>query len=146
MTKIPIVTKEMWDRIGENARNPELQRKDYPTVTDITMTTSEKDMENRKKVAEALGHSGANFAWSYLLSDIEQLIACENELIELRKMKKDALRWKMVQRYIGADRACCSNVYTLRGIIPPENVMRGSVAEHFTKSIDKLIEEEENGF
>lgn len=111
-------------------------------MTDITLTASEKDFENRKKVAEALGHSGGNYAWSYLLSDIDELIACEKELIELRKI---AERWRMVMWHIGADFDGRKNVFCLRGVIPPENVMRGGVAEHFVKVIDELIEKEKNG-
>lgn len=64
----------------------------------------------------------------------------------LESQARDAERWRMVMWQIGADFDGRKNVFCLRGVIPPEDVMRGGVAEHFVKVIDKMIEKEKNGF
>lgn len=52
---------------------------------------------------------------------------------------QDAARWREVRRHIGAENQLGGAHYVIRGLDAPVNVMRGSVAEHFTKSIDAAI-------
>lgn len=63
----------------------------------------------------------------------------------LESQARDAERWRMVMWHIGADFDGRKNVFCLRGVIPPESVMRGGVAGHFINVIDELIKKEKNG-
>lgn len=49
---------------------------------------------------------------------------------------EDSARWHEVLNHVGADNLLGGAQYVLRGIQAPVNVMQGSVAQHFTKSID----------
>jgi len=51
-------------------------------------------------------------------------------------VREDAARWHEVLNHVGADNLLGGAQYVLRGIQAPVNVMQGSVAQHFTKSID----------
>lgn len=51
---------------------------------------------------------------------------------------EDSARWHEVLNHVGADNLLGGAQYVLRGIQAPVNVMQGSVAQHFTKSIDAV--------
>jgi len=57
-------------------------------------------------------------------------------LTELEAAREDAARWKHVLRVIGAQTQLGRANFVVVGLDAPMNVMRGSVAEHFTKAID----------
>ena len=49
---------------------------------------------------------------------------------------RDAERWREVLMHVGADNLLDGAQFVIRGIKAPINVMRGGVAEHFTKAIE----------
>lgn len=57
-------------------------------------------------------------------------------LAELEAAREDAARWKHVLQVIGAQTQLGRANFVVVGLDAPMNVMRGSVAQHFTKSID----------
>lgn len=54
-------------------------------------------------------------------------------------LEQDAARWREALRHIGADNMLGGAQFVVRGLPAPVNVMRGSVAEHFTKAIDAAL-------
>lgn len=52
---------------------------------------------------------------------------------------QDAARWREAIKKIGAENQPGAARYVIRDLEAPVNVMRGSVAEHFTKSIDDVL-------
>ena len=62
-------------------------RRQHARIAELKAEKVHKDRERRAAVAEALGigNGNANFAWSYLHSQIKDLVECEEELIALRK-------------------------------------------------------------
>lgn len=52
---------------------------------------------------------------------------------------QDAARWREAIKKIGAENQTGAARYVIRGLEAPVNVMCGSVAEHFTKSIDDVL-------
>lgn len=67
-------------------------------------------------------------------------IECAASLIrELVGRAQDAARWREAIKTVGAESHISGSRYVIRGLEAPANVMRGSVAEHFTKSIDTAL-------
>lgn len=58
---------------------------------------------------------------------------------ELVGRAQDAARWREAIKTVGAERQIDGARYVIRGLEAPINVMRGCVAEHFTKSIDAAL-------
>ena len=52
---------------------------------------------------------------------------------------QDAARWREAIKHVGAEDRFSAARYVIRGLEAPRNVMRGSVAGHFTKSIDAAL-------
>lgn len=63
------------------------------------------------------------------------------ELGERVKQVRDAERWRMVEQVVCGLTVLGNPIYAITGknVEMPENLMRGSVAEHLTKSIDAKI-------
>ena len=72
-------------------------------------------------------------AFQYLEHQVRQLLATPHGL------EQDAARWREALRHIGADNMLGGAQFVIRGLPAPVNVMRGSVAEHFTKAIDAAL-------
>lgn len=52
----------------------------------VQQGVQDNDSECREKVAKALGFDSlSSYAWSYLLKQIESLVGCEEELLELKR-------------------------------------------------------------
>ena len=75
--------------------------------------------------------------WSSIYDFGDALIDVE---CVMKTLKKDAERWREAVMYIGAENQLGAARYVIRGIDAPINVMRGSVSEHFTKSIDAALQ------
>lgn len=84
----------------------------------------------------ALEHKGSE-ADVYLTEAAQVFRDCAEVIAAL---EKDAARWKKVVHHVGADNFLNGAQFVIRGIPAPINVMRGSVAEHFTKAIDTAME------
>lgn len=52
---------------------------------------------------------------------------------------QDAARWREAIKHVGAEGRFSATRYVIQRLEAPRNVMRGSVAGHFTKSIDAAL-------
>ncbi len=65
--------------------------------------------------------------------------ACTHEAPQAQADARDAERWREAIKHVGAEHRFSADRYVIRGLEAPSNVTRGSVAGHFTKSIDAAI-------
>lgn len=71
--------------------------------------------------------------------EVQLAARCLHQIQEPEGVQSDAERWQAVLRRVGAERVLGHNQYVLHDVKAPVNVMQGSTAMHFTKSIDAAI-------
>lgn len=80
--RFELTPEEVFDQATPTRKNGAVKAKYRDPAEGVQ--PSDKDL--RDKVARALGcGTGTNYAWSYLLKQIESLVECEEDLIALKK-------------------------------------------------------------
>ena len=97
----------------------------------------------RSCIAIAYKYCSDPESYRYLKQDLEAMLAAPAHPAEGVPAQaadaQDAARWRETIKHVGDEDRFSAARYVIRGIEAPRNVMRGSVAEHFTKSIDAAL-------